>query len=226
MSNTFYRGPNGQTYQNLENMHNYIHGMVGGYLGHMSYIVYSAFDPIFWLHHTYVSSVRAVTRPVLTPCSNVDRIFAIWQALYPNSYVVQETSQSGVVENVNTNLAPFHSNSNGAFHTSNTARNTANFGYAYPEVVDWNVSPSQLAQNVRTIVNHIYNPSGNQKRSVPVAADECGNPNYEASFGAPAGVALVGEPSVYTPAPVSVAPASSAANAATHQWVVNIVADK
>jgi tyrosinase len=209
MSNTFYRGPNGQTYQNLENMHNYMHGMIGGYGGHMSYIVYSSFDPIFWLHHT-----------------NVDRLFAIWQALYPNSYVVQETSQSGVVQNVNTNLAPFHSNSNGAFHTSNTARNTASFGYTYPEVVDWNVSPSQLAQNVRTIVNHIYNPSSNSKRSVPVATDECGNPDYQASFGAPAGVALVGEPSVYSPAPVSVAPASPVANAASHQWVVNIVADK
>ena len=35
---------------------------------------YSAFDPIFWLHHT-----------------NIDRLFSIWQAIYPDRY---ETSKA------------------------------------------------------------------------------------------------------------------------------------
>ena len=30
---------------------------------------YSAFDPVFWLHHT-----------------NIDRLFSIWQAIYPDRY--------------------------------------------------------------------------------------------------------------------------------------------
>jgi len=197
-SNTAYRGPQGQSYQNLENMHNYIHGQVGGYLGHMSYIVYAAFDPIFWLHHT-----------------NVDRIFAMWQALYPNSYVSSQDA--------NRNLSPFHSNANGAFHTSNTARSTNSFGYTYPEVVDWGVSSAQLTANVRRIVNSIYNPSSSRKRDVPLQ-DNCENPGYTPLSGA--GVPLAGLPAVYTPAPVTVAPASAVANAANHQWVINVVADK
>lgn len=42
---------NGSYYNSLENLHNAIHALVGGG-GHMSYIAYSSFDPIFWLHHT------------------------------------------------------------------------------------------------------------------------------------------------------------------------------
>lgn len=54
---------------NIENIHNGIHSSVGG-RGHMSWPQMAAFDPIFYLHH-----------------ANVDRIFAMWQALNPNSYI-------------------------------------------------------------------------------------------------------------------------------------------
>jgi tyrosinase len=37
----------------------------------MTYLDYSAYDPIFWLHHMMV-----------------DRAFALWQAVNPDSYVV------------------------------------------------------------------------------------------------------------------------------------------
>ena len=43
-------------------MHNDIHGWVGGGLGQMSYPRYSPFDPIFYLHHC-----------------NIDRLWAMWQ---------------------------------------------------------------------------------------------------------------------------------------------------
>jgi tyrosinase len=36
-------------------------------------------------------------------------------------------------------------------------RNTSTFGYTYPELVDWNVSATQLASNVRLAVNTLYN---------------------------------------------------------------------
>jgi len=40
-------------YESLENLHDIIHGQVGGE-GHMGDIAYAGFDPVFWLHHTLV----------------------------------------------------------------------------------------------------------------------------------------------------------------------------
>jgi tyrosinase len=42
------------TFASLEDIHNSIHVAVGGDGGHMSELDYAAFDPAFWLHHTYV----------------------------------------------------------------------------------------------------------------------------------------------------------------------------
>lgn len=49
-SNTGYSDGRGGLYNSLENMHNAVHALIGNG-GHMSNIPYSAFDPIFWLHH-------------------------------------------------------------------------------------------------------------------------------------------------------------------------------
>ena len=46
----------------LEDIHNRIHGWVGGRCGDMSYVTFAAFDPIFWSHHCMI-----------------DRIFWLWQ---------------------------------------------------------------------------------------------------------------------------------------------------
>ncbi|MCJ1361156.1 hypothetical protein MMC16_000253 [Acarospora aff. strigata] len=148
-SNTGYQDGRGGLYNSLENMHNSIHGLVGNG-GHMGNVPYSAFDPIFWLHH-----------------ANVDRLFAIWQAIYPNSFVTSQrnalgtfTAAPGGVENVDTALTPFHGTSPGQIYTSTTARYTKTFGYTYPEVVDWGVDSTQLSANVRTKLNALYNPKG------------------------------------------------------------------
>jgi tyrosinase len=50
-SNTAYIDKNNKQYDSLEAIHNDIHGYVGNG-GHMGEVAYSAFDPIFWLHHT------------------------------------------------------------------------------------------------------------------------------------------------------------------------------
>ena len=42
-------------YDSLESIHDQIHGLTGSG-GHMTYIHYSAFDPLFWLHHGYFVS--------------------------------------------------------------------------------------------------------------------------------------------------------------------------
>lgn len=49
-SNTGFSDGRGGRYDSVENIHNSIHGLVGNG-GHMGSVPYSAFDPIFWLHH-------------------------------------------------------------------------------------------------------------------------------------------------------------------------------
>ena len=148
-SNTGFTDTRGASYNSLENVHNAIHALVGNG-GHMSFVPYAGFDPIFWLHH-----------------ANVDRLFAIWQAIHPDSYTTPEpdaygtyTNAPGGVEDVNTPLTPFRSDDGGSLYTSATARSTRAFGYTYPEVVDWGLNASLLASNTRAAVNNLYNPSG------------------------------------------------------------------
>jgi tyrosinase len=53
----------------IEEIHGRIHVDVGG-SGHMGVVPFSAFDPIFWLHHCMI-----------------DRLTALWQAVFPGVYV-------------------------------------------------------------------------------------------------------------------------------------------
>jgi tyrosinase len=46
----------------MEDIHNRVHGYVGGLCGDMSHVPFAAFDPIFWAHH-----------------SMIDRLFQLWQ---------------------------------------------------------------------------------------------------------------------------------------------------
>lgn len=148
-SNAAYTDSRGYAYNSIENMHNAIHSLVGQ-TGHLAIIPYSSFDPIFWLHH-----------------ANVDRLTAIWQAIYPHSFTTTQVNQYGTFtnapgenENRQTPLTPFHYDKNGTFYTSNTARYTRHFGYTYPEIIDWGVNSTQLSSNVRRNLNKLYNPSG------------------------------------------------------------------
>lgn len=44
-------------------------------------------------------------------------------------------------------------------YTSDDVRGTLIFGYTYPELVDWNISAADLASNIRTEINLMYNPN-------------------------------------------------------------------
>ncbi|KAL8794331.1 MAG: hypothetical protein Q9195_003158 [Heterodermia aff. obscurata] len=147
-SNTGSNDGRTNSYNNLENLHNAIHILVGGNLGHMQYISLSSFDPVFFLHH-----------------ANVDRLFAMWQAVYADTYLTAQvdvagtyTNAPGASEDVTTALTPFHLDDSGTFHTSNTTRSTRAFGYTYPELLDWNISPNLLAYDVRGHINNLYGP--------------------------------------------------------------------
>ncbi|OCL02739.1 Di-copper centre-containing protein [Glonium stellatum] len=129
---------------NLESIHDFIHGTFGS--GHMGYVPVAAFDPIFWLHHC-----------------NVDRILALWQAVYPDTYLLPYVNQfatytiaAGTVEDTNSPLTPFHTDSAGDFWTSEKSRYTDIFGYTYPEIQG---NPSN--DTLKAAINALYAPTTN-----------------------------------------------------------------
>lgn len=133
----------------LENVHNVIHDLVGG-RGHMSSLATSAFDPLFWMHHI-----------------NVDRLWAIWQDLNPDSFMSPRqapypstfTTNWKQIEDRNSPLIPFWDASSAKFWTSDEIKNsTTLFGYAYPETQSWlyNGDVAAYQASIRSTVSKIY----------------------------------------------------------------------
>jgi len=130
--------PGIQNGDSLESLHDAIHSIMGSN-GHMTYLDYSAYDPIFFLHHAMI-----------------DRSFALWQALYPNSYVepmasVEQTytTRVGDVKDENSALEPFFSNNARDYWTAGSVRQTSRLGYTYPEIQNnANISSIKAAINI------------------------------------------------------------------------------
>ncbi|KAL1844252.1 hypothetical protein VTJ49DRAFT_2309 [Mycothermus thermophilus] len=155
---TFSNNAAGGQVESIEAIHDTVHAIVGGggpgqtaaQPGHMGWIQWSAFDPIFFLHHCMV-----------------DRIFAIWQALHPDSWIEPSvsllgtyTTQKGATINSTTALTPFFS-ANGTFWDSDGVRDHTKLGYTYAELVDGlprNNTSSRLAQVrcAKQAVNRMY----------------------------------------------------------------------
>lgn len=75
----------------------------------------------------------------------------------------------GTPDTLTTPLEPFSTDTNGDSWTSASSQNLSAFGYTYPEIQDWNQSPTQLAQNVTAQVNTLYSGQTTpSKRSVTV----------------------------------------------------------
>ncbi|KAI9785255.1 MAG: hypothetical protein M1835_003372, partial [Candelina submexicana] len=155
----FPNGSPGNPYDSLESIHDAVHGIVG-HGGHMTFLEYAGFDPIFMLHHAMV-----------------DRIFALWQAVNdPGEYVEPATAtdgsytiSKGSTEDINTPLTPFHSDDTGDFWISDSVRNIKTFGYSYKELADWNfTSTNDFQASVRGFINTLYGnaspPKGPTKR--------------------------------------------------------------
>ncbi|PSN64506.1 Di-copper centre-containing protein [Corynespora cassiicola Philippines] len=139
---------NQQSGDSLESTHDTVHNVIGSG-GHMSALAYSAFDPIFWLHHT-----------------NVDRIFAMWQALNPDSYVEPVrnpnptfTTPGNSIGDAKSPLTPFHKDTSGTFWNSEDVRSTTTFGYTYPEL------SSSDTPSLTSRVNALYGPSAGSTSS-------------------------------------------------------------
>jgi tyrosinase len=95
--------------------------------------------------------------------SNVDRLIAMWQAVYYNeSTMSSTTTTNGAFGSVkgdatpDTPLKPFFLDVNGTFHTSRTAAQTKTFGYTYPEINDWSRTKDELRDFVINRVNVLY----------------------------------------------------------------------
>ncbi|OAG39398.1 hypothetical protein AYO21_06414 [Fonsecaea monophora] len=166
--------PGGQwvTANNIESIHNSIHNSIGGY-GHMQFPEVAGFDPVFWLHH-----------------ANVDRLFAMWQALHPDTYIEPTVNaygsyyeNVGFVDSGTTALAPFHSDGGSTLFTSDDVRSTKVFGYSYPELPDWEMGSDDLANNVRIAVNSLYNPSSNNTFSSSTKQGRRRSSSIAESFG-------------------------------------------
>lgn len=138
----------------LEDAHGWVHGVVGGgylrdspYWGHMWPLEYSAFEPLFMLHH-----------------ANVDRLFTFYTLSHPQTFMLPSSigTQSNLFLSDNqlvdpdTALLPFRRTPT-AFWTTNECRDTAALGYAYPETQRWKfASDESFRTHVEGAVSRLY----------------------------------------------------------------------
>ncbi|KAJ7501178.1 hypothetical protein B0H11DRAFT_1713961 [Mycena galericulata] len=154
-----------------EGIHNNLHNWIGGEWGHMGNVPLAAFDPIFWMHH-----------------ANIDRVFAIYQALYPSEklswWVKDETiytddngNDTTLVLTPESLLAPFHKDTAGATYDSNGVRHIADLGYTYPELQPWKfASDIEYRINIFAQVRKLYAP---HSKILAARADYIVNVVYE-----------------------------------------------
>ncbi|KAL1594588.1 hypothetical protein SLS60_010349 [Paraconiothyrium brasiliense] len=147
----------------VEVLHNSFHNMFG--MGNMGIVEASAYDPVFWFHHWYVPIFSAKMniswrRTSLTDCSQMDRLMAIYQYRYPDTWVEAASQYKATyyyevnsIQDANSPLEPFHMNANGDMWTSNLIRNWTSFGYTYPELAD---NPSNTS--LTSTINKLYKP--------------------------------------------------------------------
>lgn len=103
---------------------------------------------------------------MLMVCSNVDRLWDIWQALNPNAYVIDKITSSqdsnffiaaNTRINPKTDLKPFYDASATGFWNPAGVQYTKPFGYAYPETQRWLYSNDSTYQTaVRSQVTNQY----------------------------------------------------------------------
>lgn len=108
--------------------------------------------------------------------SNVDRMWAFWEAIMPSSTVFTASykgqsrfnSKTGATITPNSPLQPFYQ-ANGQFHTSNTVKSVQGMGYSYQGIEYWQKSQAQIKSSVSTIINQLYGPKSSSKRNTRAA---------------------------------------------------------
>ncbi|KAL8419864.1 hypothetical protein RB594_002862 [Gaeumannomyces avenae] len=206
-------------HDSIESVHDAIHSL-GGLGGHMTYIPFSSFDPLFWLHHT-----------------NLDRLFAMWQTIHPESWITPQparmasyTTLAGQMVDSNTALTPFYATDDGLFWDSNMVRDPTIFNYNYADTVGQifkllpgSQPPGASAQGrVKAAINKLYGDSSPARLrfSAPRTRREAARPRA-ATVPAPKGNAWWDSDSP-DPAPGTVLRGGKA----YRDWVINVRAEK
>ena len=103
--------------------------------------------------------------------ANVDRLFAIWQLINPDTYLESDPTLSGTATitpgdpiDEDSPLTPFHKDTEGTFWTSAAVRDTTVFGYTYPETAENNATCAVQ------YVNRLYGPSAGTPANKTTAA--------------------------------------------------------
>ena len=105
---------------------------------------------------------------------NVDRLFAIWQALNPTSYTINKPTNNGTfttrarsIETANTPLTPFADSTGTKYWTAAQVQNTQTFNYAYPETQRWKFANTAAYQDdIESKVQQLYGGVANEIRSL------------------------------------------------------------
>ncbi|CAK7220176.1 hypothetical protein SBRCBS47491_004101 [Sporothrix bragantina] len=220
-------------YDSLESLHDTIHSLTG-LQGHMAWIPFSAFDPIFFLHHAMV-----------------DRVFALWQILNPDSWVLPTaaalasyTTVAGQVQDSKTPLTPFYKSNNGSFWNSDDVRDMSVFGYTYDDMIEFPrtslYSANATAQaRAAVLINTLYgssspaslgimgqNDGGLKKRAIRTSASE--RAPHRSWLAKEHMTAKNSRPHPWTPADThsEPVPASVVVGMEYREWVANIHAQK
>ncbi|PHH59817.1 hypothetical protein CDD81_2556 [Ophiocordyceps australis] len=132
----------------LEQIHNGVHwdGACGGQFLSLDF---TAYDPLFMLHH-----------------ANVDRLWAYWEAIHTDQTVFSQTYEGmsrfatpeGTPISADSPLEPFFQAS-GPMHTSVTASRLRDFGYTYEGLEYWQKNPDQMRNDATSLINRLYGPS-------------------------------------------------------------------
>ena len=103
----------------------------------MSTPILAAFDPVFWFHHWYNSPSCKHSVCSNSLYSQVDRLWAFWQAFHPEEWFPKP--EVGQLAEEKKDLLPFYKSrsgpGNGTFFNSDDSRETEHFGYIYDDFV-------------------------------------------------------------------------------------------
>ncbi|KAB5551230.1 hypothetical protein GE09DRAFT_1223030 [Coniochaeta sp. 2T2.1] len=192
-----------KSYDSIESVHDVIHNIAGGVEGHMAYIPFSAFDPIFFLHH-----------------ANVDRLFAMWQALFPSSWITPSkaisasyTTKAGDIQDSKTALTPFYEKEDGTFWDSDSVRDPKVLGYSYQEVAGISLTGKDPS-------NH---PNGNNMRKVQSRVRKAINKLYGQSSPSTLALKWKSRPKSAVGIPFA---KSLISDGTYREWIANVRVDK
>lgn len=183
----------------LESTHNTVHNSI---CGTMCNLDVSAFDPIFWLHHT-----------------NVDRIGALWQAINPNTRIVNSQSDDYTFVTGPGNKGetftylPFRwGQGNTNWWQPRWLYDTRTNAYTYPEIAD-NPQPSTVLSRV----NALYG-NGRTQQALTSGSSKLrrGAPGLAARQAAPSTLNIPPSPEALIP----FAPLLIARNGSFHEYAV------